>query len=267
MAWILIIVGLILIGIVLYMWLFVRPKGSSDYLDVAERQQKQLDTEASVLTNPLRRAKIRSNTKTQQTITENTLATTEAIKQRTAAEEAALSRTANDQAFKLREEEAEAEARAKIARNQAEEREAVARLNLAQLAEQKGLDVESVIAVNKHHWMTQIDLQKMRSEIEADLDAADRYDLTANQLINKLTEHLKELIRERHAIDAGDDPQAVKDAIRLRYDKNIKVVEDLIDARQERLLLSEGGEAAGGNSEAETEGGADNQAEAEAAEI
>lgn len=100
----------------------------------------------------------------------------------------------------------------------------------------------SNISVSEHERRTQIDVQARWEQIVQDLDAADLLAISEQQLLKKLRANFNELVRERHQISKGNDPEPVKKRILSRFDKDIDSLERLIDARQARLFLSENGE-------------------------
>jgi hypothetical protein len=123
------------------------------------------------------------------------------------------------------------------------------------------------IDVLKHQQMKAIDLEARQVEIQQDMDAADRMEMTEHQLIEKLTRHLYKWFEERHQIEQSDEPEQVKSRKLARLDKNISALEGIIDGRQERLLLSENGGEVRQIEEGSPDSRADNRPEAESPEV
>jgi hypothetical protein len=135
---------------------------------------------------------------------------------------------------------------------------------LIQTGMQKGLTPEEVVAINREKYLADIRLQERAAilnqdvvqaktmalialetrwrEIQQDLDGGDLLDLSGQQVVNKLTGYLEELLHSKHAIEIGNSPPTVKTALLARYKKNIKHLEATINARQAGLLLSTNGQ-------------------------
>ncbi len=254
MGLVLILVGLFCIGVAIYYWLFVHEKGADKPLEIIERQQKKVDTEAGVFENYTKRRKVESQTKFQEAVNENKRAVTQAIVQESAVIKANLEKEVLPERHEQTLAKDTAETETFLALKKAEQQEFGLRKELAAVAAEKLLSVEDWSAVQKHHYMTQIDLKKRGDEIQQDLDGADRYELTQHELINKLTIQFNQLVKERRKIELEEKDEYVKGQLLARHDKNIKVVEQLIDGRQTRLLLSENGQENGSNPSTETEG-------------
>ena len=237
-----ILVGLLLIGVVIYRVLFVHEKGVSDPLDTIKAQQNKVDTEAGVVENYLKRKKVESQSKFQEAVTGNKAAVTETIHQEAAVASAKLEKEAVPERHEQLLAKEKADTQSFIAVQEAVQGEAGLRKELASVASERLLTIEDLSAVNKHGYMKEIDLRMRQGEIQQDLDAADRYELTQHELINKLTTHHGQLIKERRRIELEETDEYVKQRLLERHDKNIEVVEQLIDGRQTRLLLSENGE-------------------------
>jgi hypothetical protein len=107
--------------------------------------------------------------------------------------------------------------------------------NAIELDKVRGL---SEIHLQEQMERTNIDLAKRQTELRQDLDAADRYELTPHELITKLTIHLEQLYRDRRKCELEETDDYVRGKLLGRHDKNISVLEQLIDARQAGLLLS-----------------------------
>lgn len=90
----------------------------------------------------------------------------------------------------------------------------------------------SDIGVSEHERRTSIDIDARWKQIVQDLDAADLYEISEQQLLRKLRANLTDLHRERYQIEKGKDPPQVKKKILARYDKDIVYLDRLIDARQ-----------------------------------
>jgi hypothetical protein len=87
-----------------------------------------------------------------------------------------------------------------------ERREYQLRQNLADAAEQKGLDVNSVIGINSHKYIKEIDLHVRAQEKEMDLKAYEKekeIDFKVRQM-DKQLEIQTEAEQTRHQLDAAD---------------------------------------------------------------
>jgi hypothetical protein len=123
------------------------------------------------------------------------------------------------------------------------------------------LEESSRISVTEHAKRAEIDTETRWKEIVQDLDAADLLHLSEQQLINKLTGYLEELYQKKHGIETGSLPDPVKRPILERYDKNIRNLEEQINDRQNRLVLSGLQKEAKGLTAGEADSGGDSQEE------
>ena len=74
------------------------------------------------------------------------------------------------------------------------------------------------------------EIEQERKRANLKFEGANRLDTADIEVVNKLTEHLFMLIAQR---DNETHPEKIK-----RLDKNIELLQELIDARKQRLLLS-----------------------------
>lgn len=118
----------------------------------------------------------------------------------------------------------------------------------------------SNVRVSEHERKTQIDIEKRWSTVKQDLDAADLFDLSEHQLLNKLRDELIQMVRAQARFQDGDDLPIVKERINTRYEKDITTLEKLIDERQ-RLVLSQDKEEAERTGTNDTESRGHSQAE------
>jgi hypothetical protein len=139
-----------------------------------------------------------------------------------------------------------------IAREENTRKELDLRNQLLELAAQQGMSAEDRSTILKHREMKRIDLEARQVEIQMTLDAADRMEMTVTEQIDKLTATLYKMYTDRKVLETGND--IAKDDKLRRLGKNITVLEKLIDVRQERLLISEGGEGIEGEGEQHSDG-------------
>ena len=133
-------------------------------------------------------------------------------------------------------------------------RELDLRNHLTEVGKQQGLLANDVSEVNKTKYLSEIKLEENWKTIVQDLDAGDLLEISDQQVLNKLTSLLADQYRERHQIEIGDDPPQVKDALVLRYNKNIRYLEDKIDGRQAGLVLPKNRQETLGLGEGEAQG-------------
>ena len=234
MEWILIIVGVLLIGTAIYFYMFPGRKGHSSPQERINalhdksnpnqtRYEARKETGASIArTEELQalagEAEATVHMVSQQTQLENVEFHHEhQIQQLTERRQLESTQNENEQKFTLKATELGT--------------------NPIILSEQQ----RSQIEVDKARQLAEIDIERRWKEIVQDLDAADLLHLSEQQLINKLTGYYEELLRKKHEIEIGADPEPVKNALLARYDKNIQSLEGRIDDRQDRLVLSENG--------------------------
>jgi predicted transcriptional regulator len=234
MEWILIIVGVLLIGVAVYFYMFPGRKGhSSPQERINALHDKSHPNQTRYEARKEAGASI-ARTEELQALAGEAEATIHMVSQQTQLENVEFHHEHQPQ--------------------QLEERR---RLESAQMTNQEqfvnkatelGIDPvilslteQSQIEVNKARQLAEIDIERRWKEIVQDLDAADLLHLSEQQLINKLTGYYEELLRKKHEIEIGADPEPVKNALLARYDKNIKSLEGRIDDRQDRLVLSENG--------------------------
>jgi hypothetical protein len=108
----------------------------------------------------------------------------------------------------------------------------------------QGLKLEAgkaQIEVAKAEALKAIDSKARWLEIQQDLDAADRYELTAHGLIGKMTEHLFKLQEQYRQIEKEETDEWLKQSKLRRLEKNMNALEGLIDAKQNGLLPTQNG--------------------------
>lgn len=135
------------------------------------------------------------------------------------------------------------------------------RSNLAEAAEEQGVDVNSLINQNNYTNQKSVDLKIYAKEKEIDyhfrekdkrleiqlekeaafnqLEAADRVE--HYDIIENLDEKLKKLLRERRDVELNEKDEWLKEKTLALLDKRISQVEADIDGRQNRLLSSSDG--------------------------
>lgn len=203
------------------------------------------------------KAQLERDKKIQEVANQATIAAREGIEETGKAVGAILEKEALPERHEQTLAKEEAETQTFIAVQEAVQGEANLRKELAGVASERLLTIEDMSAVNKHGYLKEIDLKARQVEIQQDLDAADRYELTQHELINKLTTQLQQLVKERRRIELEEDDEYVKQRLLDRHDKNISVVEQLIDGRQTRLLLSENGQGNQSSEAEDTDSGTD----------
>ena len=112
-----------------------------------------------------------------------------------------------------------------------------AETSLIQLAASENMDLATYLVVQQARYMKDVDLQARVVEYQQDHDAIDRIELTQHELIDKLTHRLFEMYEAKAILEQGND--IAKDAKLARLEKNIGVVEELINVRQSRLIQAE----------------------------
>lgn len=100
------------------------------------------------------------------------------------------------------------------------------------------------IDIHKHLKLKEIDLDSRWKEIVQDLDAGDLLMLSERQLISKLRYSLEQLKRQRYELLLGNDAEYLKRELLADKDAEIEVLEELINAKETRLILSENGHKA-----------------------
>ncbi len=134
--------------------------------------------------------------------------------------------------------------------------------SLAPAAEQKGLDIGSVIEVNKHFYTNEADIKKLAAEkqieydfrvkdtkleaqneaerIRQQLNAADRVE--HYRIISQLEEELEGLYVKRRKIELEEPDEVLKNQKIARLNKRVDQLETDIDGRQNRLLSASNGQ-------------------------
>jgi hypothetical protein len=162
-------------------------------------------------------------------------------------------------------------------RNQSELHDLHIRQQLAEAALAQGTSIDEYIAaqaermrsdvrVSEHERKTHIDLENRWKEILQDLNAADLESIATRQVAKKIRDELVEARRERHSIEQGLDPPAVKEAILKDYDNYITNVTRQYHAIETRLLQEADWKDAGGETERATDGRAGSPKEIKATE-
>jgi hypothetical protein len=108
-------------------------------------------------------------------------------------------------------------------------------------ANRLGLPVSAMNELKLEEARLKMRLFEQEQTTRMELTAADFLELTPYQQVELLNERLENLRRKRYDLFLGNDPPEVKDPLLKRYDKNIRMLEKDIDARQKRLLQAQNG--------------------------
>lgn len=106
-------------------------------------------------------------------------------------------------------------------------------------ANRLGLPASVLTELRLEEGKTKLRLFEAEQTARAELSAADFSDLAPYQQIDILSQRLENLRRQRYQLSIGYDPPEVKDPLLARYDKNIKALEQDINARQKRLVQAQ----------------------------
>lgn len=107
-------------------------------------------------------------------------------------------------------------------------------------------------AVDKHERLTKIDLDNRWKEIEQDLNAADRVQMSELLILDKERRYLEDQIRKRHELQHSKESAQLKIELLSEYDEHIKFLKERISARQAKLLSAENGQNTGADKAAKT---------------
>ncbi|MBK8809702.1 MAG: hypothetical protein IPN69_03105 [Acidobacteria bacterium] len=108
--------------------------------------------------------------------------------------------------------------------------------NLISYAQASGMDVTTYLEVLKTRALNEAEIQKIEAQAQANLNGGFILQLQAYQRLAMLRDNLDALYEREHQIQIGNDPETVKIKKLGQVTEDIKVLEEDIGGRRQRLL-------------------------------
>lgn len=230
MAWLLIGVGLVLLAVVVWTWLFRTPSGTPGTpQEKALRYQDKAVPGQGFAKNVLTRAQVRSDTKTQAVVNIASQTATQGIEEQSRAIDALLKQEGIIDTHRRTNEKADAEHITQLTRLESDRIELKIRNELMRLAQDSEMDITTYLQVTGHRNLKEIDLQARAVEYQQDQENVSRIQQEKLELIDRASHRLYSMYDERKQLEASEDP--------AKEDK-LKHLNQLIDGA-ERLILGE----------------------------
>jgi len=252
MSWILIVVGMLLIGVVVYLLMYGYEKDSND------PEIRKLEISAKYATGMTRFAARKETVVAQARVNLLKLLNEEQAElDHNTEREADLAVQEGSRQVEFERQQTT------IEKLRAERIELETRNQLMTLALASSMDITTFLQISLHRELKQIDLEARATEYQQDQENIDRVEQTKLALIDRATHRLFSMYEQRKKIEASDD--AAKDDKLSQLNYNIKTAEDLIRGEQDRFIQATLGEEERRSLSADDSGAGDSE-EAEASQ-
>jgi len=231
MGWILIVVGIVLLAIALWAWLFRTPSGTPGLTQgqKALGYQDKAVPGQGMAKNILTRAQVRSDIKTQQVVNVASYTATQGIEEQSRAIDAVLRQEGIIDVHRRGSEAAEAQHITQLTELESRRVELKIRNELMRLAQDHEMDITTYLQVTGHRNLKQIDLVARAVEYQQDQENVSRIQQEKLELIDRASHRLYSFYEKRKELEASDDPAK---------DDKLRHLNQLIDGA-ERLILGE----------------------------
>lgn len=232
MGWLFIIIGLVFIGIVVFVYLKSVPKPNLTPEEKPDIYQDQAQPGQGIFHNINTRINARSDTKTQEVVNVATRSATEGITLGTEAVHAKLEKEALPERHEQTLQKEKAETETILAQHRTIQKEAQLREKLIDIAMALGYDIDTYLQQQRNN----LDIEKLEQETMTKLKGGFVFQLQEYQKLTMLRGQLDSLYEREYEILNSNEADSVKQKKLRQVKKDIQMLEKDANGRRTGLV-------------------------------